>query len=198
MQVNIDILKKSITNLKYKWFEDAPNIIGIRTTLQAPDVFNDLLCCVWKEEGIDTLRMWNITTDPGTYWLNHPMNPHGTAVLKPGQYIDSYGIGFHKNDVQHRALVQIKPVTVYRDKDKDNIAEETGIEETGMFGLNIHRAGLLSPSKIIDRWSAACQVFTCAMYINQFLWILNKYEKPLHNKFTYTLLREKELSTQNV
>jgi len=47
--ITIDGLKKSISKLKYKWFDDQLNLIAIRTQEQIPDVFNDWLCLVWKQ-----------------------------------------------------------------------------------------------------------------------------------------------------
>lgn len=47
--ITIDGLKKSISKLKYKWFDDQLNLIAIRTQEQIPDVFNDYLCLVWKQ-----------------------------------------------------------------------------------------------------------------------------------------------------
>jgi hypothetical protein len=47
--ITIEGLKKSISKLKYKWFEDQLNLIAIRTNEQIPDVFNDWLCLVWKQ-----------------------------------------------------------------------------------------------------------------------------------------------------
>ena len=47
--ITIEGLKKSISKLKYKWFDDQLNLIAIRTNEQIPDVFNDYLCLVWKQ-----------------------------------------------------------------------------------------------------------------------------------------------------
>ena len=51
MKITIESLKKTIASKKYKWFDDI-NIIGIRTTLQVPDAFNDFLCVIWKQKSI--------------------------------------------------------------------------------------------------------------------------------------------------
>jgi hypothetical protein len=47
--ITIQSLKDTIASLGYKWFEDQPNLIGIRTKLQVPDTFNDILCLVYKQ-----------------------------------------------------------------------------------------------------------------------------------------------------
>lgn len=49
MKIDIPTLKAVIAKKGYKWFEDQPNIIAIRSNLQVPDVFNDPLCIVWKQ-----------------------------------------------------------------------------------------------------------------------------------------------------
>ncbi len=69
---------------------------------------------------------FNANTDPARGGLN-PKVGKPYAVLKPGVW--SYRIGRHKN--QYTALVQAAPVTVIRDS----------YEETGWFGINIHRGG---------------------------------------------------------
>ena len=88
---------------------------------------------------------------------------------------------------KYEALVQCKPVTVYRDKDRDEIAEETAITDTGMFGINIHRAMPKGITKFIDDWSAGCQVLN---NIEEFKDFMTKCKKSKLKKFTYTLLKE--------
>ena len=79
MRITKDIIKSTIINKGYEWFENSPNLIGIRSTMDVPNVFNDFFCLISKSE----MYVWTITTDPGTYWLEHPLNKLGTAVLKP-------------------------------------------------------------------------------------------------------------------
>lgn len=54
MKLDIPTLKAAIAKKNYKWFEDQPNLIAIRTNLQVPDVFNDFLCVVWKQRPMPT------------------------------------------------------------------------------------------------------------------------------------------------
>ncbi len=243
MTITIDLLKRTVARLGYKWYTDKPNLVAIRTTLQVPDVFNDLFCLAWVQESIpanltptqqqqwlnknlftdskgqplkedgdlgansqfaltqytqsvgkERLKFWTITCDPGTYWLNNPMSTLGTAVLKPGQWVDCWALGLHQNKADHPALVQVNKITVYRDNDKDNLSEEQGTEENGLFGINIHRSNASGKTMAIGRWSAGCQVFQVKSDHDQLLSILNQYKVKANNKFTYTLLRERELS----
>lgn len=193
-EISIENLIEIFKAKKYKWYEDRPNLIGIRTNLQLPDIFNDLFVVVYKKDGVNTLKMWTITTDPGVYWLNNPMNVNGTAYLKAGQYIDSHSIGLHQGKKEHPALVQRGKLTVYRDKDKDSIAEETSFEESGSgFGINIHRSNSTGKTAKIGQWSAGCFVFQQKSDHDELMAIVNEYKEITGNKFTLNLLKENDL-----
>ncbi|MGI4864438.1 MAG: hypothetical protein ACRYFZ_11005 [Janthinobacterium lividum] len=43
------LLRQAMQKLGYAWHDDSPNLIGIRTTLTVPDLFNDLLVCCWHQ-----------------------------------------------------------------------------------------------------------------------------------------------------
>ena len=54
------MLRQSAEKLGYHWHADQPNLVGIRTTLTLPDLFNDLLVCCWRQpalpEGLSVLK----------------------------------------------------------------------------------------------------------------------------------------------
>lgn len=54
MNITIDLLKNAISKKGYKWFSDRPNLIGIRSTLDVPDSFNDIFCVVYKLPSMDS------------------------------------------------------------------------------------------------------------------------------------------------
>lgn len=192
--ITLQRIKNTIQSLGYKWFEDQPNIIGLRSNLDLPDIFNDFMFLIYKDEnGTEIMKTYQTTTDPGVYWLNNPMNINGTAVLKPGQYIKSHSVGFHQNKKDHRALVQTGKLSVYRDKDKDNLAEATEFVDTGMFGVNVHGANKGIKTTKISRWSAGCTVFQDWSQKEEFIDIVEKYKDVNDNKFTYTLLKESQI-----
>jgi len=61
------------------------NIWGIRSKNQSPNKFDDELH-VFFNNSKGRIPKWKhfvfpVTTDPGTYWLNNPMNAQGTACL---------------------------------------------------------------------------------------------------------------------
>ena len=172
-------LKAQFTELGYKW--PSIHVVGIRSKANVPNQFDDLIGLVQGNE----VNWYTGTTNPGTFWLNNPMNSLGTAVLKVGQYVDTYTIGLHQN--KYTALKQAKKVTVYRDADKDSVAEEQGKEESGLFGINIHRANESAESKNIDKWSAGCQVMNNPI---QFKELIQACIKSGKKTFTYTLLKE--------
>ena len=172
-------LETEFTRLGYTWPQF--HLIGVRSKANEKNKFDDSLYLV---NGPIMFR-YTCTTNPGTYWLKNLLNPKGTAVLKPGQYIDSWKIGLHQG--KYEALVQAKPITVYRDGDKDDLAEETKVEQTGMFGINIHRANPSAISSIIDKWSAGCQVLNNP---TEFASMLKACKDSKLTGFTYTLLRE--------
>jgi len=172
-------LKSEFSRLGYKWSEF--HIVGIRSKANEANKFDDLIGIV----NGTTVKWYKATTNAGTYWLLNPSNVDGTAVLKCAQYIDSWAIGLHQG--KYKALKQIKPVTVHRDGDHDAIAEEEGKLDTGLFGINIHRANETATSVNVDKWSAGCQVIANGIEYKEFI---NTCDNSKINFFTYTLLKE--------
>ncbi|MFI5195704.1 MAG: hypothetical protein ACHQD8_01320 [Chitinophagales bacterium] len=168
------------------------NIVGIRSSNLTPNTFNDSINVLYKDEkGQWQYHSFPATTDPGTFWLKNPANPQGTAILKAGQYLNSHIIGLHRN--KYTALVQRNPVTVIRDIKRDGTLDLSGIEDRGLFGINIHRALQEGTTKYIDKFSAGCQVFANAADFNTFMALCEKHKALYGNSFTYTLLHETEL-----
>lgn len=171
--------KNRFKELGYTWDENF-NIIGLRSKDYKANTFCDLLITVSP----NSTKIYNITTRPGKHWLVNLLNPKGAAVLKPGQYKNAYRLGKHKG---LDALVQVAPVTVYRDNDRDELAETQGQLDSGLFGINIHRANSSITSKLVDKWSAGCQVMADPVKFEQFLSDCRASGKGF---FTYTLLNE--------
>lgn len=166
------------------------NIVGVRNAESQPNKFDDQLYVFYKDENWNwVLKEYPITTDTGTFWLLNPMSNLGTAMLKEGQYIDAYKQGLHKG--QYTALVQDKPVTTYRDYDRNAVFDFGQRETTGNYGINIHKAG--ADSQSVDKWSAGCQVFQKSEDFQEFMQLTDKHKANFGNKFTYTLLDERAL-----
>jgi hypothetical protein len=56
------------------------------------------------------------------------------------------------------------------------------------FGINIHRAESFRNNKIIDQYSAGCQVFKSADDFLVFMELCKNHAKLYGNKFSYTLI----------
>ena len=94
----------------------------------------------------------------------------------------------------YKALVQVKPVKVYRDNNKDKVYNmNPKTIDTGVFGINIHRSKEFGSSDKIDRWSAGCQVFKIAEEFKSFMKICEEQSKLYGNSFTYTLINEEDM-----
>ena len=167
------------------------NIVGKRSPTTIPNIFDDKINVFWTNNVGDWEgRVYDATTDAGTFWLLNPMQSKGTALLKEGQYIDSYAVGLHQG--KYVALVQVKPVTVIRDYDRNAILDfYNGVEDTGMHGINVHRANETGTTKTIDKYSAGCQVFSNADDYIEFMRLVDRQKNLYGNKFTYTLIDER-------
>lgn len=179
--------------LKFKKFEiySRPyelNIVGMRSKSAQANRFDDELHVFFKTTPLRwDYHVFNITTDPGTFWLKNPMQEQGTAILAEGQYKNAYAIGLHRG--QYVALVQAKPITIMRDYDRNAVLDfYNGKKERGLYGINIHRANRVGTTKTVDKNSAGCQVFENACDFNVFLHLCEKHRSLYGNQFSYTLI----------
>lgn len=164
------------------------NIVGLRNKSMKPNRFDDELHVFYKTNPLHwEYHVFNITTDPGTYWLANPMQPQGTAILAEGQNKNAYALGLHRG--QYLALVQVKPITIMRDYDRNAVLDfYNGKKDRGLFGINIHRANRVGTTKTVDRNSAGCQVFENASDFDVFIKLCEKHRSKYGNQFTYTLI----------
>jgi hypothetical protein len=164
------------------------NIVGLRSKSVESNAFDDEIHVFYtKPDGKWNYHIFPATTDPGTYWLNNPTYPQGTANLAQGQNLYANSIGKHRGS--YEALVQVKPVTVIRDYDRDAILDfNNGVKQSGNFGINIHRAESSGSTKSIDKYSAGCQVFKDADDFYAFIQLCKYHAKLYGNTFSYTLI----------
>ena len=47
-----EVLKHALESRNFRWFDDQPNIIGIRSTNYTNNTFGDRIFCVWKQPGL--------------------------------------------------------------------------------------------------------------------------------------------------
>lgn len=170
------------------------NIIGIRSDCgrKVTNKFDDFLIVTYNANGKLNIKVYSITTEPGRYYMQNKLgNAKGTAILVPNQYRGCWQIGKHNG--KYDALVQVKPVAVYRDSNKDMMYDYNKTDK-GLFGINIHRSNPYGTSATIDNWSAGCQVFANSKDFAEFMELCNEQRKRYGNSFTYTLLDEKDLN----
>lgn len=117
----------------------------LRPGPNVPDRYNDSMVVFGT-----SLRAFLASVDPGSSPTLHPSNPEGCAHLLNGHWL--YQLGNHKG---HLALVQAGPVTVWRDRDKDQVRDPHEATEAGWFGINIHAGG---GGLAVGPNSAGCQV----------------------------------------
>jgi|TARA_A100001391_G_scaffold181510_1_gene147504 hypothetical protein len=202
MKYTREQIEETMKQKEYKYFtrgEYNLNVIGIRnssTGFKVTNRFDDLMTLSYKENGIWKFHTFDCTTDPGTHWVENIMRKEGVAVLKPGQYRHSHKIRKHQG--RYEALGQQNPMTVYRDNNRDNNYDlDDNNTQTGLFGINIHRATKYAGKKSsqVDKWSAGCQVIASNDDWRLFMKICRKARDTWNNNFTYTLLDSKDIVT---
>jgi hypothetical protein len=194
-------IEKAVKSKGYVWFEDASNktydvnIVGVRNNApsvadKVTNVFDDTLTISFKDEsGNWQYYAWNATCDPGKKGVMEFHNNKGVARLVPGQYRGVWKIDKHQG--KYDALCQrLGNVTVWRDANRDLLFEEK-VTDTGMFGINIHKAG--TDSTWVENWSEGCQVFKRVKDFDAFLAICKKAAKIHGNKFSYTLIESTDI-----
>lgn len=196
-QLQIELIKKVFTKKNYLFFENGNynlNLIGIRTKGTTAGIYDDFMVAIYKDNSNNwNIKHWKITTDAGTYWLKNPMNRKGTALVVPNQYRGSWTIGLHQG--KYKALVQYKPIEVYRDSNRDAILDyNSATIDKGMFGINIHRSNPNRESLINEKWSAGCQVFADPQDFAEFLVLIDESARRYGDKFTYTLITEDDFN----
>ena len=192
-------IKEALEAKGYRYFEEREwkvNIIGVRnsaTEKKETNKMDDGITVSYKENDEWQYYEFACTTDPGTHWVENVLNKKGVAILKPGQYRGSHKIRKHQN--RYEALGQQKPMTVYRDNNKDG-KYDLAKTDTGLFGINIHRATKYAGKKStqINKWSAGCQVIAANDDWTKFMKIMRKARLIWSNNFTYTLIESKDIT----
>ena len=203
MKYTREQIQQTVEDKGYKYFHDNlnkgydVNIIGVRnskTKGRVTNAFDDTLTISYKIDGEWQYHEFNCTTDPGSHWVENILNEKGVAILKPNQYRGSHKLDFHQG--RYLALRQKSDVTVYRDNDRDNNYDlNESKTDTGVFGINIHRATGRSGGKSIrvDKWSAGCQVIADNDDWHTFLGICQSAREIHGNSFSYTLIECKDI-----
>jgi len=194
-------IESAVKSKGYTWFSDAANkgydvnIVGVRNNApsiadKVTNVFDDFITLSFKDEkGNWQFYCWNATTDPGKKGVMQFSNRKGVARLVPNQYRTKWRVDKHQG--KYDALCQrLGDVTVWRDGNKDLKFDEV-VTDTGMFGINIHKAG--QDSTWVENWSEGCQVFKRVKDFDVFMSICKKAAKIHGNNFSYTLLETTDI-----
>lgn len=179
--------KEYFNTMGYKFDErkNAINLIGIRSSLNATNLWDDTLVVCYVDDADRRLikRYKNFTTDPGYFFLKVKiLNPKGCAILVEGQHKNMWTIGLHNG---YKAFTQYGAVSVYRDNNKDNILDEKVIDK-GYFGIDLHHG---YNSGIVHNNSAGCQVVKTPAELTELLVLGDLHEKAYGKGINYTLLR---------
>ena len=154
-----------------------------------PNQFNDRRIVIQFVNAKPTIiGNWEATTEPGDYYTKNPMNLKGAARIAFGQY-EAWRIGKHGKSEPHEALIQILPVKVCRDFDKNGIRTGDKINE-GLFGINQHW-GYDYPTANIGLASAGCLVGRTRAGHREFMRIIKedkRYESNRNFIFLTTII----------
>lgn len=168
-------------------------IIGIQSQEDAFNAFDDKF---YVFDGPKFMQVSTGTTNCGKealfFFSNYDLS--GAAVWKTNQWCpDTYTRGFHKSsrlDGGMRALKQEKPISYYRDNNRNQNVDEIGELRNDIIGLNIHGVDYNPYSQItresINKWSFGCQVWNRMDDYRQMISAVWKRNKPVD----YALLKE--------
>jgi hypothetical protein len=156
-----------------------------------PNQFNDSRFLVEVNPTPRLVGAWEASIEPGNHYTKQPMNPQGTAQIQvPGQY-KAWRIGKHKN--RELALVQVAPVDIIRDTNRNGKADEGDEKSHSQIGANQHSA---SDQKVVDDASAGCPVGRTSKGHQEFMNFLQKdtdYQKNSNFIFSTGFIAAKEL-----
>lgn len=168
-------------------------LIGVQSQEDAFNKFDDKF---YVFDGPTFKMVTTGTTNAGAMALKSfdKYNLPGAAIWKTDEYYkDLYRRGYHRPSRKGggmRALRQQKPILYYRDKNRDNRAEEIGKLEEGIIFANMHGVSYDPFSNqvrdVIGGWSFACQVMNnMTDYRN---WMRAAWKR--NKKVDYALLKE--------
>lgn len=206
MKYSINRIKQAIQSKSYAFFENGSynlNIIGIRSAISRSNEFDDYIYVIYKDgAGSWICHEYKATTDPGKPYLLNPLaGTKGTAILVPDQYRGTYTIGIHgrsRPSVAYKALEQVKDMRYVRDNNRDSVIDSSLYSNpSNIFSANlktnIHRASKNVIARFVEKHSAGCQVIQNPAEFDEFLALCEISSKKYGNRFTYTLLEEKDV-----
>lgn len=149
------------------------------------DHWNDLGVIIRRSDA-KIVHSGRVSTEPGGYYTQYPMNPKGAARLAFGYYHKCWTFGDHRGQ---NALVQCGTLRVHRDLNKDGFRTGDKLLDAGAeCGINQHTTSTnpdaMAPARV-GRWSAGCIVWRSPAEFRKFM-ILMRESGEL--RFSSTLL----------
>ena len=156
-----------------------------------PNQFNDSRFLVEVNPTPRLIGAWFASIEPGNYYTKQPMNALGAAQIQvPGEY-RAWRIGKHKG--REIALVQVAPVNIIRDFNRNSKVDKEDIKEYSLIGANQHSA---SDQKFVGNTSAGCPVGRTSKGHQEFMSYLRQdvdYQADNNFIFSTTFISAKEL-----
>jgi D-alanyl-D-alanine dipeptidase len=121
-------------------------------------------------------------------------HPRGGPILKNGHYAEVWQVGTHvgmSGENPHEALIQVAPLQVWRDSDRDRVGDAP---ETGFQGINIHASQRLSET--VEAASAGCPVTRGMAPHRTFMRLVKSDPRYLENskfRFSATFINREEI-----
>ena len=187
--LNLPPILRKVSAMGYKTFESGDfdlNLIGLRSKSRRPGLFDDEFRVCYKD-GFDWIEeRYVCTTDPSMEQHLNPDNKKGVAILKAGQYRGVYQLDMHRGS--YEALCQRGgEVAVYRDNNRDDRSDHIN-EESGYFGINIHRAHNKKIVSSTQYYSHGCQVIQNPADFARLIALAKLQIGQGYKTFTYTLI----------
>lgn len=202
MSPTFEQIKAAYANKGYTFFSEIKpynlNIWGIRKLTDRVDVFDDVQGISCKDDNGNIIHLIHpATVDPGFWYLkNEKLNPNGTFILAPGQYLGCWEKAMHK---KHLALCQkdnYQKFKGWRDSKLDGVIQRKLTANGNFFmdvgGLDMHRSSETFAS-LVGKYSAGCQVRQVKTDHLKALELIDKAIALYGNSFSYTLFDETDV-----
>jgi len=159
-----------------------------------PNIYNDKLYVLYRtpDVGLPTdwkIKEFEVTSIPGEYWLENPMNVLGSGAIAPGFYRSLWQDGYFRGE---RALIQINNIRAYRDNNKDkkyDFNDKTIMTWGPEAGFFLHGSFAGDNPNLVGKSSAGCIVIRNKKDYDTFFELVDLQKKLIKsNKFSLTLI----------
>ena len=157
----------------------------------APNQFNDSRFLVEVNPTPRLIGAWEASIEPGNHYTKQPMNSDGAAHIQVPGYYKAWRIGKHFG--REIALVQVAPVNIIRDFNRNGKVDKEDKKEYSTIGANQHSG---SDQKFVDNASAGCPVGRTSKGHQEFMSYLRQdvdYQANNNFIFSTTFIQAKNL-----